>query len=79
MGRRLQRNLGPVRALTPGQWTFSDRDRIPTISCPACGAISEVDDIFGSGVVRYRWACPVESCSFRDYLSLDDFDRYVPR
>lgn len=74
MGARLQRNLGPVSHLEPGEYTVETRDELPAVSCPACGGISEIEfGVHVGGVVSQIWSCHYASCPFVDYLTLESW------
>lgn len=77
MARVLQRNLGPVQALTHGQWTDRTVSGEPALCCPECGEISDLEaqqvPVKPSNRVRYLWQCPSERCGFADFLELEAF------
>ena len=81
MARVLQRNLGPVQALTHGQWTDQTVSGDPAVCCPGCGQISDLDQSVDerSGRVQYVWACPSQSCGFVEFLVLEAFAEEVAR
>lgn len=82
MGLRLQRQLGPVQHLTPGQWTIETASGRPAIRCPACGGISDLDEahrVLTGGVVSPIWSCPFASCAFQEFLSLEAYGEAVLR
>jgi hypothetical protein len=70
MGLRLQRHLGPVGTIDPGQYAV-DKPCV-FVSCPICGTIEDISvshQISVGGVVTPRYAC--RRCPFLDFLSLD--------
>lgn len=76
MAERLNRCLGPVTALEPGEYTTRTASGEPAVCCKRCGGIFDLDikahppsigGIVGGGAV----ACPTVTCSFFDYLVLD--------
>lgn len=83
MGLRLQRFLGPPMHMTAGQWTDRTASGRPAIACPGCGGISELEpphEIFGAGIVKYVWSCPMPPCPIMEFISLGSYsDEDGPR
>ena len=79
MGRTLQRNLGPVTALTAAQWTDQTAGGDPAVCCPSCGRVADLDLRVIHGNVIGRWRCPYEDCTFQDWLSLEAWAEEVLR
>lgn len=72
MGLRLQRHLGPLGSIEPGQYAV-DAPCV-FVSCPACGCVDDVSVTNPpppSGNLPHEWRCPTATCSFKSYLSLD--------
>jgi hypothetical protein len=73
MGLRLQRSLGPLGDIKPGQYAVDEP--CVFVSCPACGCVDDVSvsqppdvgGVLGGG----EWKCPTVTCSFKSFLSLD--------
>jgi hypothetical protein len=72
VGLRLQRHLGALGSIDPGQYAV-DKPCI-FVSCPACGCVDDISvthEVNIGGVVAPRWKCPTVTCSFHEFLSLD--------
>lgn len=80
MGLRLQRCLGPVGCLTPGQYTIETASGEPAVCCPGCSFVSDLDTgVHVGGVVAQIWSCPYAACSFCDYLTLESWGEDVAK
>jgi hypothetical protein len=80
MGHRLQRNLGPVTALTAGQWTDQTATGAPAVCCPKCARVSEIEfGVHVGGVVSQIWSCDFADCPYQDYLTLEAYGEEVAR
>lgn len=82
MGARLQRHLGPVQSLLPGQWTAETASGKEALCCPSCGHIADIEyphEVEKYGRVKFRWACPSQSCSFAEFLILEAHNEEVLR
>lgn len=78
MGQTLQRCLGPISHLDPGQYTLATASGDPAIRCPSCGGISDLEiKVLAGGVVEEIWSCPFAACSFQSYLVLESHDEPV--
>lgn len=79
MGARLQRHLGPIATMDPGQWTSDPaRHRTGTmitvfVGCPACGGVHELEAhrVQQGGAVLGAWTCPTATCSFQEFIDLE--------
>ncbi len=74
MGVRLQRHLGRVEQLLPGQYTVETASGRPAICCVGCGTISDLPEthrVTGGGIVVPVWSCPSRACPFMDFLSFE--------
>ncbi len=76
MGLRLQRHLGDVAGLQPGQYTSRVAPLVGKVAlcCPACGAIETLGDkhtIDGAGRVTPAFHCPTVTCNFFEWLELE--------
>lgn len=75
--RLLQRHLSTAQTLQPGQYT-AETGR-PSIACPECGGISDVDQTpLADGSVPLLWQCPF-ACVYAAYLRLEDWGEAVLR
>ena len=74
MAIRLQRHLGPVASIEPGQWTAETASGRPAVCCPACSAVDEVEgEIAVDGTVQRAYRCQSGECSFHEWVLLDSF------
>lgn len=79
MGTRLQRHLGVLGTIDPGQWTSDPlRHRVGQMltvyySCPKCGGVDEIatSRIAADGGVVPAVQCSGAACSFKDFVSLE--------
>lgn len=79
MGNRLQRHLGPIATMDPGQWTSDPlRHRVGTmltvfVRCPACAGVHELEAnrVARDGGVVPAWECPTVTCSFKAFVTLE--------
>jgi hypothetical protein len=77
---RLQRHLGRVESLEPAQYTVETTTGLPAVCCPGCSTITDLTlkhAIDEGGRVTPAWKCPTETCSFFDYIVLEDFSEEV--
>ena len=82
MGQTVQRQIGPVRALEPGEYTLATASGKPAVCCPKCGTISELalaetHIVLEGGLVTPLWTCPGKPCGFSDFLTLEAWDEPV--
>lgn len=79
MAVRLQRFLGRIDGLDPGQFMTDPLVHTPgmmistIICCPGCSFItplSEHYEVEKGGLVTPAFTCPSETCSFFDWLEL---------
>lgn len=81
MGLRIERCLGTVYDPQPRQWTDRTASEQPTIRCPECGAVVDLDrNLYGvseNGTVAPRWQCGTATCSFRDWIVLEAFGEEI--
>lgn len=81
MGRRLQRYLGAIYELSPGQFVTdpdfaSDVDGpVVFVCCPGCGAVARLDEykVDVGGRVTPIWTCQTVTCSLREWLELESW------
>lgn len=72
MAIRLARNLGPVTALAPREYTVETASGLPAVCCPSCGGISDIEhEVYRDGRVARIWSCPYQSCPLVTYLDLE--------
>ena len=75
MGLRVNRNLGKVECLQPGEYTTETASGNAAVCCPVCGGISDIDPATHrtelDGRVVPAWKCPTETCVLFDYLTLE--------
>ncbi len=80
MGDVLNRNLGTVDALQPGEFTtvgcgeFVEARAI--LRCPKCGGIDALTDDYAiqrDGRVVPAWRCPTETCGAVLWISLESW------
>jgi hypothetical protein len=70
----IQRCLGPVGDLEPGQYTLETASGKPAVCCAGCGGISDVvGHVEPGGAVRSAWTCPTATCSFLEWIVLEAF------
>lgn len=77
-----QRNLGPVRGLTEGQYTIETATGRPALCCKRCGTIAELPTThtpMKGGRVDLIWTCPAVSCPETSFITLCDIDEEVAR
>lgn len=78
MSTRLNRNLGPVSRLSPGEYTTETVSGDPALSCPSCGGVSDIEfEVHDTGRVSQIFSCPYASCPFVDYIDLEAWDEEV--
>jgi hypothetical protein len=80
MGCRLNRHLGTVHTMLPGQFTIRTASGNPAVSCPVCGTIYEIPathrwDEGGRVVPALKCADP--ACSFLEYVELGAINEEV--
>jgi len=79
--RLLQRQLAPVQALQPGQYTTETASGRVAIRCHECGGVSELDEVHtvrGAGIVTPIWSCPFV-CPAMVFLTLESWGEEVLR
>lgn len=56
--------------LPKGTWKRSAGQVL--VACPDCGSVAALDhEVSGDGAVRPSLVCPVEECSFHDFVRLE--------
>lgn len=81
MGKRLDRHLGRIDTLEPGQYLTDPARHTPAtmttviVCCPECSFVNPLDASYtvDKGAVSPRYACPSQACSFVDYLHLESW------
>lgn len=75
MAQTFRRHLGHESTLDHGHYTVATESGRPVLRCPACGLTYELPAGFNpdlSGRVNYAVQCKQTSCSFWDWVVLDD-------
>lgn len=73
MALRLARNLGPVAALEPGEYTLETASGRPALRCPGCGGIDELIGTISAGRLLEAFRCATTTCSFHEWLELEAY------
>lgn len=74
MAIRLQRHLGAVSSIEPGQWTAETASGLPAVCCPACSAVDEIHGwIETNGKVALAYRCESGECPFYEWIELEAF------
>ncbi len=59
----------------PGTWWWTKGERAPTISCPGCQGLGQLDHVVeADGKVDPSLACPKEECGFHEKIRLLGWD-----
>lgn len=77
-----ERQLGPVTALRPGQWTDATASGRPAVSCASCGGIYDVPEthrIQDDGLVVPALRCEYVPCGAFEYVRLANYADEVLR
>lgn len=75
MAIRLQRHLGPVASIEPGQWTAETASGKPAVCCPACSSVDEIPgEVAADGAVANAYRCESGECPFMEWLVLESFN-----
>lgn len=80
MAVRLQRHLGRVESLEPGQYTVETATGMPALCCPGCASIFDLSmehTIDDDGRVAPAVKCGNPICSFFDWVHLQAFSEDV--
>ncbi len=73
MAQRFRRRLDTAPKLQPGEWCA---DHVAVLRCVGCGGyihLSPARVIARDGSVGQRVRCETETCTFVDFIVLDDF------
>lgn len=73
MAIRLQRHLGPVASIEPGQWTAETASGKPAICCPACSCVYEIPGHIDMGKVALAYLCQSGECPFYEWIELEAY------
>lgn len=74
MALRLQRHLGSVATIEPGQWTAETASGRPAVCCPACSSVDEVlSVVLPGGAVALAYRCESGECAFHEWIELEAF------
>lgn len=85
MATRLQRHLGVIGTMDPGQWASDPLRHRPGqaltvyLACPKCGGVHELatNRIARDGGVIPAWQCEGATCCFKDFIALEGWGEPV--